>query len=56
MSLESTITENDMDAESRHLVNSLRAGGREFEPDLDVDGLSDSIVARVKQFFAFGRS
>lgn len=56
MGLESTITENDMDAESRHLVHSLRAGGRDSEPDLDVDGLSDSILIRLKRFFEFGRT
>ena len=45
-----------MDAESRQFVNRLRAGGRDDGPDLDVDGLSDSIVARLKHFFSFGRA
>ena len=53
--MESTITEQEMDAESKQFVNRLRAGGRSFEPDLDVDGLSDSIFARLKRFFSFGR-
>lgn len=44
-----------MDAESRQLVSRLRAGGSEHDMDLDVDGLSDSILARLRRFFAFGR-
>ena len=57
MGLENTIAEQDMDAESRQqLVNRLRAGGPEYDPDLDVDGLTDSIIARLKRFFSFGRA
>jgi hypothetical protein len=52
---ENTITENDLDPASRQLVQGLRKNSHDLEPDLDVDGLSDSIVARLKRFLAFGR-
>jgi len=45
-----------MDAEAQQFVNRLRAGGATLEADLDVDGLSDSIFARLKRFFSFGRA
>ena len=54
MSYESTITEHDMDAASRQAVQSMANFGPEAEPDLDVDGLTDSIGARFKRFLAFG--
>ncbi len=54
MGFENTITENDLDPASRQLVNGLRTSDRDFGPDLDVDGLSDSILARLKRFFSFG--
>lgn len=55
MAFENTITEQDLDPASQQFVKSLRPGGVDLEPDLDVDGLSDSIVARLKRFLAFGR-
>jgi len=53
---ENTITENDLDPASQQYVQSLRTSDRELGPDLDVDGLSDSIVARLKRFLSFGRA
>jgi hypothetical protein len=57
VSMENTITEHDLDAEERQFVNRLRAGGGAYDvsSDLDVDGLTDSIFARLKRFFSFGR-
>lgn len=55
MSFENTITEHDMDAPSRQVAQNLQTIGADVEPDLDVDGLSDSISARVKRFLSFGR-
>ena len=55
MAFENTITEHDLDPASKQFLQSVRPGGKDAEPDLDVDGLSDSIVARFKRFFAFGR-
>ena len=56
MGFENTITENDLDPASQQYVQSLRTSDRELGPDLDVDGLSDSIVARLKRFLSFGRT
>jgi len=55
VSFESTITEQDMDANARQAVQKFKNSGLDSEPDLDIDGLSDSIAARVKRFLAFGR-
>jgi hypothetical protein len=53
---ENTITENDLDPASQQFVQGLRTSDRDLAPDLDVDGLSDSIVARLKRFLSFGRA
>jgi len=53
---ENTITEYDMDPASQQFVQGLRNDGNDLQADLDVDGLSDSIVARLKRFLSFGRS
>ena len=55
MGFENTTTEQDMDANTRQIVQKMRKNGLDNEPDLDVDGLSDSIAARLKRFLAFGR-
>ena len=51
MALESTITEKDMDAGSQTLAQGIRRDGGDFEPDLSVDGLSDSILAKLLRLF-----
>ena len=56
MGFENTITENDLDPVSQKFVQGLRKSERDMSPDLDVDGLSDSIVARFRRFFSFGRA
>lgn len=56
MAFENTITENDLDAKSQHLVQGLRADSLDIEPDLRVDGLSDSILSRFLGLFGIGRS
>lgn len=53
---ENTITENDLDPASRNSVQGLRKSERDLGPDLDVDGLSDSIAARLRRFFSFGQA
>jgi len=55
MSFDSTITEHDMDASSQQFVQGLRNDAGEFEPDLAVDGLSDSILSRILGIFGLGR-
>jgi hypothetical protein len=51
MAFESTITEKDMDAGSQMLAQGIRRDQGDFEPDLSVDGLSDSILARLLRLF-----
>jgi hypothetical protein len=56
MAFENTITENDMDAKSQQFVQGFRADSRDSEPDLAVDGMSDSILSRLLGLFGIGRS
>jgi hypothetical protein len=56
MAFENTITENDLDANSKNFVQGLRADNFDNEPDLAVDGLSDSILSRFLGLFGVGRS
>jgi len=56
MAFENTITENDLDANSQHFVQGIRADNLDIEPDLTVDGLSDSILSRLLGLFGMGRS
>ncbi len=51
MAFESTITEHDMDAASQTFVQGLSGDNGDFEPDLAVDGMSDSILARLLRLF-----
>ena len=56
MGFENTITEQDMDAASQQFVRGFRDDNKDFEPDLAVDGLSESIVSRLIRLITFGRS
>ncbi|MCG8369009.1 MAG: hypothetical protein MJA32_00690 [Proteobacteria bacterium] len=56
MAFENTTTEFEMDAESRQFVRDLSGENGEYEPDLAVDGLSDSILSRILGLFGTGRS
>lgn len=49
MAFENTMTENDFDKDSLEFVQSLRDG--KGDPDLDVDGMTDSILARILRLF-----
>jgi hypothetical protein len=51
MAFESTITEKDMDAATQTLAQGVRGDKADFEPDLSVDGLSDSILAKLLRLF-----
>ena len=51
MAYESTITEHDMDPASQQFVQGLRGGNTDVEPDLDVDGMSESILSRILGIF-----
>lgn len=54
MAFDTTITENDLDNASQTLVQGLR-GNQDIEPDLSVDGLSDSLLSRLLGLFGIGR-
>ena len=56
MAFDSTITEYDMDANSQQFVQGLRGDSSDSEPDLSVDGLSESILSRIFGLFGVGRS
>lgn len=56
MAFESTITEQDMDPAAQKFVQGLRAENTDFEPDLSVDGMSESILSRLLGLFGIGRS
>ena len=55
MAFENTITEKDLDANSQRLVQGFRADNQDFEPDLAVDGLTDSIFSRLLGLIGLGR-
>ncbi len=56
MAFENTITENDLDANSQHFVQGLRGDYPDTDPDLAVDGLTDSVLSRLLGLFGVGRS
>ncbi len=56
MAFENTITEQDMDAGTQQFVQGLRSAAGDIEPDLSVDGLSESILSRIMGLFGGGRS
>ncbi len=51
MAFESTITEKDMDTGPHTFAQGIRGDNSDFEPDLSVDGLSDSILAKLLRLF-----
>ena len=55
MAFENTITEKDLDASSQYLVQGFRSDTPDREPDLVVDGLSDSIFSRLLGLLGMGR-
>jgi hypothetical protein len=56
MAFENTITEHDMDANTQQFVQGLRGDKGDREPDLAVDGLSESILSRIMGLFGGGKS
>ncbi len=56
MAFDNTVTEYDMDANSQQFAQGFRGDAGEFEPDLAVDGLSESILSRILGLFGVGRS
>ena len=56
MAFDNTITEYDMDANSKQFAQTLRGDGGDLEPDLAVDGLNESILSRILGLFGLGKS
>ena len=56
MAFENTITEADMDANSQQFVQGLQGDLGDVEPDLSVDGLSESILSRLMGLFGSDKS
>ena len=55
MAFENTITERDLDAQSLRQVQGFGADNQDYNPDLVVDGLSDSILSRLLGLFGVAR-
>ena len=55
MAFENTITEMDLDANSQQFIQGQRNEGQDYEPDLTVDGMSESILSRLFGLFGIGR-
>jgi hypothetical protein len=45
-----------MDATTKQFVESFSGESSNFEPDLSVDGLSESLVSRLIRILSFRRS
>ncbi len=56
MSLDNTVTKQQLDAGSRHFFQGEGKDSTEFEPDLTVDGLSESIISRFIRLIRFRSS
>ena len=55
MAFENTLTEKDLDAGARQFVEGLCRETGDIEPDLAVDGLSESMLSKFIGLFRFGR-
>lgn len=56
MAFEDTMTEQGLDANGQQQLQRFRAEDTDFEPDLAVDGLSESVLSRLLGLFGVGRS
>ena len=56
MAFENTITEQDMDAASRQFVQGFKNSSTGSAADLDVDGLSESLLARLIRLFSSSKT
>ena len=55
MAFDNTTTEDELDANTRQYVQGLRTDNFDADPDLAVDGLSESILSRLLGLFGIGR-
>ena len=56
MAFENTITEQDMDATTRQFVQDIGQESGQRDPDLDIDGLTESLLARIVGLFSSSKS
>ena len=56
MAFDNTITEQELDPGTQQYLQGLGRDAGLQEPDLDVDGLSGGIFARILGLFGVGRS
>ncbi|MCP4509769.1 MAG: hypothetical protein GY826_25625 [Fuerstiella sp.] len=56
MAFENTITEQDMDANTQQFLQGLTGDVGDIEPDLAVDGLSESVLSRIMGLFGGRKS
>lgn len=56
MAFDNTITEKDLDGQAQQFVQGFGTENEDFEPDLAVDGLSDSVLSRFLGLFGLGGS
>jgi hypothetical protein len=56
MGWENTVTEQEMDSTSLQFVQGLHKDLKEVEPDLAVDGLSESLLSWILGILRIGRS
>ena len=56
MAFEHKVTEKDLDPAAQNFVQGQRGESPDFEPDLAVDGLSESVLSRLLGLFGVGRS
>ena len=54
MAFENTITEMDLDANSKQFVQGLCNDRHDYEPDLALDGMKESILSRLFSLFGIG--
>ena len=55
MEFENTITEQDVDASTIQFVQGFHQESDHREADLDIDGLSGSLLARIVGLFSSGK-
>ncbi len=56
MAFDNTITHVDLDDDSQVFVEGLDFDGQGSDPDLAVDGMSESILSRLLGLFGGGRT
>ena len=55
MAFETRKAEVEMDAQSQQMIQNVRAENQDFEPDLDVEGMSPSFLSRLIGLFTRSR-